>query len=126
MNALILRPAKPNLRVRWMPGQRRGNAVARKNLGLNPFVGAVLGAPTISLLQYVVKITAGPRIAVTILHLTRDPGGPIGLGVTQTRSTGRKDLHQEHSGADSVGKQSIAMTTTVPGAAALKIRCKLK
>ena len=122
MNALILRPVKPSLRARWIPGQRRGNAVARKNLGLNPFVGEVLGAQIRSLPLHVVKIIAGPRIAVTILHQTRDLGGPTGLGVTQTRSTGEKDLRHEHSGAGSVGKQSIAMTTTVPGAVALKVR----
>ena len=95
MNALILRPAKPNLRVRWMPGQRRGNAVASKNLGLNPLVGAVLGALISSLQhQHVVKITAGPHLVVTILHQVRDlKGGLIGPGVTQTLSTGEKDLH---------------------------------
>ena len=59
---------------------------------------------------------------MTILHQTRVLGGPKGLGVTQTHSTGEKDLHQEHSGAGSVGKQSIAMTTTVPGAVALKTK----
>ena len=122
MNTLILRPVKPSRKARWIPGQRRGNAVERKNLGLIPLVGEVLGALTGFLPLHVVKTIAGPRIAVTILHLTRDLEGPIGLGVTQTRSTGEKDLHQEHSGADSVGKQSIAMTTTVPGAVALKIR----
>ena len=47
------------------------------------------------------------------------------LEVTQTHSTGVKDLHREPYGAGSVGKQSIAMTTTAPGAVALKIRCKL-
>ena len=105
-----------------MPGQRRDNAVARKNLGLNPFPWAVLGASTSSLLQYVVKIIAGLRIAVTILPQTKDLGGPIGPGVTQTRSTGKKDLHLERSGAGIVGKQSIAMTTIAPGAVVLKIR----
>ena len=122
MNALFFRPAKPNLRVRWMPGQRRGNAVARKNLGLNPFVGAVLGAPTSSLLHYVVKITAGARIAVTILHQTKDLGGPTGPGVTLTRSTGEKDLHLELSGAGIVGKRVIVMTTIALGVVVLKIR----
>ena len=123
MNALILRPAKPNLRVRWMPGQRRGNTVARKNLGLNPLVGAVLGALISSLQnQYVVKIIAGLRIAVTILHQVKDLGGPIGPGVTLTRSTGEKDLHLELSGAGIVGKRVIVMTTIAPGAVVLKIR----
>ena len=122
MNTLILRPAKPNLRVRWMPGQRRGNAVARKNLGLNPLVGAVLGALTSPLHQYVVKIIAGLRIAVTILHQVKDQGGPIGPGVTLTSSTGEKDLHLELSGAGIVGKRVIVMTTITPGAVVLKIR----
>ena len=68
-----------------------------------------------------VKIIAGPRFAVTILHQIRDLGGPTGPEDIRTRSTGEKDLHREPSGAGSVLKQSIAMTTTVPGAVALKI-----
>ena len=122
MNALILRPAKPNLRVRWMPGQGRGNAVARKNLDLNSLMGAVLGAPISSLLQYVVKTTAGPRIAVTILYQVKDIWGPIGPGVTLLHSTDEKDLHLDHSGAGIVGKHVIVMTTIAPGAVVLKTR----
>ena len=106
-----------------MPGQRRGNTVARKNLGLNPLLGAVLGALISSLQhQHMIKIT-GPRLAVTILHQVRDlKGGLIGPGVTQTLSTGKKDLHLELSGAGIVGKRVIVMTTIAPGAVVLKIR----
>ena len=82
MNTLILRPVKPSRKARWIPGQRRGNAVERKNLGLTPLVGEVLGAQTGSLPLNVVKIIAGPRIAVNIFHQIRDLGGPIGPGAT--------------------------------------------
>ena len=121
MNTLIPRPVKLSRKAQWTPGQGRGNAVDMKYLGPISLVGEVLGAQIGFLLLYVVKIIAGPRFAVTVLN-PRDLGGPIGLEATQTRSTGVKDLHREPSGAGSVGKQLIAMTTTVPGAAALKIR----
>ena len=117
-STLIPRPVKLSRKAQWTPGQGRGNAVDMKYLGPISLVGEVLGAQTGFLLLYVVKIIAGPRFAVTVLI-------PIGLEATQTRSTGVKDLHREPSGAGSVGKQLIAMTTTVPGAVALKIRCKL-
>ena len=113
---------KPTRKARGIPGQRRGYAVERKNLGPIPLVGEVLGAQIGVLPLHVVKIIAGPRFAVTILHPIRDLGGPIGPGVTQTRSTGKKDLHQELSGAGIVGKRVIAMTTIAPGAVVLKIR----
>ena len=70
-----------------------------------------------------VKMIAGLRLAVTILHQVRDlKGGLIGPGVTQTLSTGEKDLLQELSGAGIVGKRVIVMTTIAPGAVVLKIR----
>ena len=72
---------------------------------------------------HVVKMIAGLRLAVTILHQVRDlKGGLIGPGVTQTLSTGEKDLHLELSGAGIVGKRVIVMTTIAPGAVVLKIR----
>ena len=124
MNTLILRPVKPSRKARWIPGQRRGNAVERKNLGLIPLVGEVLGALTGFLPLHVVKTKAGPRIAVTILHQTRDLKGGLVIEpeVTQALSTGKKDLHLELSGAGIVGKCVIAMTTFAPGAVVLKIR----
>ena len=54
----------------------------RKNLGLTPLVGEVLGAQTGSLPLHMVKIIEGQHIAVTIFHLIRDLGGPIGPGAT--------------------------------------------
>ena len=122
MNALIPRPVKLSRKAQWIPGQGRGNAVDRKYLGPISLVGEVLGALIGFLPQYVVKIIAGPRFAVTILHQIRDLRGLIGPGVTQTRSTGVKDLHLELSGAGIVGKRVIAMNTIAPGAVVLKIR----
>ena len=86
---------------------------------------AVLGAQVSTLQhQYVVNIIAVPRLAVTILRQTRDlkVGLVIEPGVTQTLSTGKKDLHLELSGAGIVGKRVIVMTTIAPGAVVLKIR----
>ena len=80
---------------------------------------AVLGAQVSTLQhQYVVNIIAVPRLAVTILRQTRDlkVGLVIEPGVTQTLSTGKKDLHLELSGAGIVGKHVMAMTTFTPGA----------
>ena len=72
----------------------------------------------------VVKIKAGLRLAVTFHHQVKDREGVLVIepGVTQTLSTGVKDLHQELSSAGIVGKHVIAMTTIAPGAVVLKIR----
>ena len=45
-----------------------------------------------------------------------------GETLQETRSTGKKDLHQEPSGAGIVGKRVIDMTTFAPGAEALNIK----
>ena len=51
----------------------------------------------------------------------RSKGGLIGPGVTQTLSTGEKDLHLELSGAGIVGKHVIVMTTIAPAVVVLKL-----
>ena len=115
LNALILRPANPNLRVRGMPGQRKGNAVRLRNLGLMPraIVEAALGAHQRStyLRKHVVK-------KVTFHHPQRDQEGALAIepGDALTRSTGKTDLHQERSGACTVEGHAIGMTSTALGA----------
>ena len=71
-----------------------------------------------------VKIKAGLRLAVTFHHQVRDREGVLAIepGVTQTLSTGVKDLHQELSGAGTVGDHVIGMTSTAPGAVVHRIR----
>ena len=70
---------------------------------------------------YVVSIVAGPRYAVTILLQVKYLKGELAIdpGDTQTLTTVKKDLHQEHSGAGIVGEHAIAMTTFAPGAVVL-------
>ena len=72
--------------------------------------------------QYLVNIIAGPLHTVTILlHLKYLKGGrAIDPGDTRTLSTGKRDLHQKPSGAGTVGKRVITMTTFAPVVEALK------
>ena len=58
------------------------------------------------------------RLAVTFHHPQRDQEGALAIepGDSLTRSTGKTDLHQEHSGAGTVGGHAIGMTSTAPGA----------
>ena len=86
---------------------------------------AALGAHQKStfLKRHVVK-KAGLRLAVTFHHPTRDQEGVLVIepGDTLTRSSGKRDLHQELSGAGTVGGHAIGMTSTAPGAVVHRIR----
>ena len=85
---------------------------------------AILGALMISTLhnQHVINKIAGALNAVTILlHLKDLKGGrAIDPGDTRTLSSGKRYLHQEPSGAGTVGKRVIAMTAFASGAVVLK------
>ena len=74
--------------------------------------------------RYVVKIKAGLRLAVSFHHQVKDREGVLAIepGVTQTLSTGVKDLHHELSGAGTLGDHAIAMTSTASGAVVHRIR----
>ena len=89
---------------------------------------AALGAHLKSTFQnrHVIKAIAGPLHTVNILLQQKDQKGDQaidpGKTLQKTRSTGKKDLHREPSGAGIVGKHVIVMTTFALGAGAFKIK----